>query len=172
MANDFDAPQSRNEAILQNILGADNVLGEPQSRIEALLMQILEQGGTGGGASLSDETPQMNGTAAAGSSTKAARGDHVHPCDTSRSPVLKYTTITLATTDWSTSGTSYACSKTVTGMTATSVVWVRFSDAYSKDADVLITTSQSANALTFRTDDLPDVAIYAHVAFVEGSPLT
>lgn len=46
----FDAPQSRNEAILQNILGADNVLGEPQSRIEALLMAILEQGGGGGGA--------------------------------------------------------------------------------------------------------------------------
>ena len=46
----FDAPQSRNEAILQNILGANNVLGEPQSRIEALLMQILEQGGGGGGA--------------------------------------------------------------------------------------------------------------------------
>lgn len=46
----FDAPQSRNEAILQNILGADNVLGAPQSRIEALLMQILEQGGGGGGA--------------------------------------------------------------------------------------------------------------------------
>ena len=49
----FDAPQSRNEAILQNILGANNVLGEPQSRIEALLMQILEQGG-GGGGGLSD----------------------------------------------------------------------------------------------------------------------
>lgn len=49
----FDAPQSRNEAILQNILGANNVLGAPQSRIEALLMQILEQGG-GGGGGLSD----------------------------------------------------------------------------------------------------------------------
>lgn len=45
----FDAPQSRNEAILQNILGANNVLGEPQSRIEALLMQILDQGGGSGG---------------------------------------------------------------------------------------------------------------------------
>lgn len=38
---DFDTPQSRNEAILQNILGADNDLGEPQSRIEELLMQLL-----------------------------------------------------------------------------------------------------------------------------------
>lgn len=39
---DFENPQSRNEAILQNMLGADNPLGEPLSRIEALLMQVLE----------------------------------------------------------------------------------------------------------------------------------
>ena len=38
---DFDAPQSRNEAILQNMLGADHELGDPLSRIEALLMQVL-----------------------------------------------------------------------------------------------------------------------------------
>ena len=41
--------QSRNEAILENMLGADNVLGEPQSRIEKLLMELLESGGGGGG---------------------------------------------------------------------------------------------------------------------------
>lgn len=40
--SDFDAPQSRNEAILQNMLGAENELGDPMSRIEALLMQLLE----------------------------------------------------------------------------------------------------------------------------------
>lgn len=39
---DFGSPESRNEAILQNMLGADNQLGEPLSRIEALLMQVLE----------------------------------------------------------------------------------------------------------------------------------
>ena len=39
---DFESPESRNEAILQNMLGADNPLGEPLSRIEALLMQVLE----------------------------------------------------------------------------------------------------------------------------------
>ena len=39
---DFESPQSRNEAILQNMLGADNPLPEePLSRIEALLMQVL-----------------------------------------------------------------------------------------------------------------------------------
>ena len=37
----FDEPWSRNEAILQNILGANNVLVDPQSRIEAILQAIL-----------------------------------------------------------------------------------------------------------------------------------
>ena len=34
---------SRNEDILENLLGAQNELGDPQSRIEALLMQIVDQ---------------------------------------------------------------------------------------------------------------------------------
>lgn len=40
---DFEAPQSRNEAILQNILGADNELLPPESRIETLLQLLLEE---------------------------------------------------------------------------------------------------------------------------------
>ncbi|WP_049974544.1 right-handed parallel beta-helix repeat-containing protein [Azospirillum sp. B4] len=36
---------------------------------------------------LSASAPVMNGTAAAGSSTRAARADHVHPTDTSRAPL-------------------------------------------------------------------------------------
>ena len=48
MANEFGNPQSRNEAILQNMLGADNVIGEPESRIEELLIEILEEGAIGG----------------------------------------------------------------------------------------------------------------------------
>lgn len=39
--SEFLAPQSRNEAILQNICGAENVLPDPQSRIEKLLQAIL-----------------------------------------------------------------------------------------------------------------------------------
>ena len=45
---DFEQPQSRNEAILQNILGADNQLLQPQSRIETLLQQLLQELGGGG----------------------------------------------------------------------------------------------------------------------------
>ena len=39
---------SRNEDILENILGADNVLVPPQSRIEYLLQRILQEGAIGG----------------------------------------------------------------------------------------------------------------------------
>lgn len=45
----FDKPQSRTEAILQNMVGADNDLGEPQSRVEELLMMLLEELKKGGG---------------------------------------------------------------------------------------------------------------------------
>lgn len=41
--SDFTTPESRNEAILQNILGADNELVPPQSRIEVLLQLLLEE---------------------------------------------------------------------------------------------------------------------------------
>ena len=40
---DFETPQSRNEAILQNILGANNELLPPESRIETLLQLLLEE---------------------------------------------------------------------------------------------------------------------------------
>lgn len=39
----FEAPVSRNEAILQNMLGADNEIAEPMSRIEILLIALLEK---------------------------------------------------------------------------------------------------------------------------------
>ena len=45
---DFEAPQSRNEAILQNILGADNDLLPPFSRIETLLIALMGMLGGGG----------------------------------------------------------------------------------------------------------------------------
>lgn len=48
---DFEAPESRNEAILQNILGADNDLLPPESRIETLLIALLNMLGGGGDVS-------------------------------------------------------------------------------------------------------------------------
>lgn len=48
----FDPPGSRTEAILQNMLGANNVLEPPQSRVEELLQEILESGGDSSNAVL------------------------------------------------------------------------------------------------------------------------
>ena len=53
MGNNFDAPLSRVEALLQNTLGAENEV-VPQSRVEELLERLddeLENGGGGGGRS-------------------------------------------------------------------------------------------------------------------------
>ena len=62
-SNELEAPQSRVEAILQNMLGADNVLEPAQSREEALLLQILDQGGGGGSATLlNNKDISANGT--------------------------------------------------------------------------------------------------------------
>ena len=50
---EFESPQSRVEAILQNALGAENEV-IPQSRVEELLQRLdeaLETGGVGGGSS-------------------------------------------------------------------------------------------------------------------------
>lgn len=44
----FNTPESRNEAILQNMLGASNTLSAPESRIETLLIALLNQLGGGG----------------------------------------------------------------------------------------------------------------------------
>lgn len=53
--NEFNTPESRNEAILQNILGADNQLAPPQSRIEVLLQLLLKELGGGG----DEATPEI-----------------------------------------------------------------------------------------------------------------
>lgn len=42
--NTLEEPTSRNEKILHNILGASYELDEPMSRIEVLLKQILDGG--------------------------------------------------------------------------------------------------------------------------------
>ena len=50
---DLGAPQSRNERILMNMLGATYDLDDPQSRIEYLLIEILNNGGGGGSGDVS-----------------------------------------------------------------------------------------------------------------------
>ena len=65
----------------------------------------------------SDADPAMDGAAAAGSSTSWARGDHVHPSDTSKQPNITAGTMALSTS-WSGSG-PYTQTATITGVTLT-----------------------------------------------------
>lgn len=64
--------------------GSGLTAGDVQAAIDE-----LAQGGGGGGPSPSDANPQMDGTAAPGTALTYARGDHVHPSDTSRVPTSR-----------------------------------------------------------------------------------
>lgn len=108
-------------------------------------------------------TPEMDGQGNAGSGTAYALGNHQHPTDTSRSPVIRYKTLTLATSDWSAVTGGYSCSKTVTGMTSTAIVWLDYSDTESD-----FSASQSANTLTFTIPAVPSTAVTVNLSFVEG----
>ena len=74
-----------------------------------------------------------------------------------------YTTLTILTTDWS----SLSCTKTVTGMTSTAVVWLEYSDTTTT-----FTCAQATNALTFTCDNTPSASVTVKVAFMEGVALT
>lgn len=65
----FPRPQSREEAILQNMLGAHNELERPQSRVEALLQEILNSGGPTTDYEHLDNLPQINSTELKGNMT-------------------------------------------------------------------------------------------------------
>lgn len=58
------------------------------------------------GAVASTTTPKMNGTAAVGTETAFARGDHVHPSDTSRAPLNSPALTGTPTAPTASSGTS------------------------------------------------------------------
>lgn len=75
MTYEFGEPQSRNEAILQNMLGANNEILPPFRRIEMLLIDLLEQlqsmdGGGSGGSDITVSALQTLSVAGWDASTK------------------------------------------------------------------------------------------------------
>lgn len=76
-ANELEPPQSRVEKILMNMLGATYALEPPQSRIEKLLLLILEQGGPGGGGEITRERLDV-----------AANGTYTAPSGKAYTPVV------------------------------------------------------------------------------------
>lgn len=107
---------------------------------------------------LSNDTPSAPGTASAGTSSKAARGDHVHP---SERP--KATQVTLTAAGWD-SGTKKQA-VTVSGVladTSKQVIWVTFASETALDAYMdagIVPVAQGANTVTFRADKVPTADI-------------
>lgn len=139
-------------------------------------------------------TPLMDGTAAVGTSAKYAREDHIHPTDTSRQSTLvsgtniktingnsvlgsgdlaisggaqiTTTTVTIAASDWS----NNACTKTVTGVKASSSVVVTYapaSKAVYTAADIYC-SAQAANSLTFACATTPTASVTVNVMIIDG----
>lgn len=108
---EFDAPQSRNESILQNMLGANNALVPPESRIEDLLIQILNQGGGGDNVFIATYGTTASGDIAAAINTRkiiiVAKGANV-PSEIAVAAQVDGTRVHLHTAKIRTEGTRTA----------------------------------------------------------------
>ena len=113
---------------------------------------------TGSIPPLSDDAPSAPGTASAGTSSNAARADHVHP---SERP--KATLVTLTAAGWDSSTKKQTV--TVSGVladTSKQVIWVAFASEAALDAYMdagIVPVAQGANTVTFRADKAPTTDI-------------
>lgn len=108
--------------------------------------------------SCSDDAPSAPGIASAGTSSMAARADHVHP---SERP--KATQVTLTAAGWDSSTKKQTV--TVSGVladTSKQVIWVAFASEAALDAYMdagIVPVAQGANTVTFRADKVPTADI-------------
>lgn len=150
---DFEEPQSRNEAILQNILGADNELLPPQSRIENLLQALLEEiGGEDG--------------------IKSIVAEHSDLLIDNASKNL----LNISINSGSRSGITWTVNKnsngevesiTVNG-TATNVVWIGLADIYVEKGYKLSGTPAGGGANTFELSVYPTATASANIGVDYG----
>ena len=130
--------------------------------------------------SVGDTIPSPPGTASAGTSSKAARADHVHPkevSDTDRAnwngkaskPTM--TTVTLTAAGWN--ATTKKQTVTVSGVladTSKQVIWVTQTTEAAIDAYLeagIIPVAQAANAVTLRADTVPTADITVNIVVQE-----
>ena len=107
---------------------------------------------------LSDDAPSAPGTANAGTSSNAARADHVHP---SERPKATLVTLTAAGWDSGTKKQTVTVSE-VLADTSKQVIWVAFASEAALDAYMdagIVPVAQGANSVTFRADTIPTAAI-------------
>ena len=116
--------------------------------------------------SLSDDAPSAPGTASAGTSSEAARADHVHP---SERP--KATQVTLTAAGWDSSTKKQTV--TVSGVladTSKQVIWVTQTTEAAIDAYLeagIVPVAQAANAVTLRADTVPTADITVNIVVQE-----
>lgn len=106
------------------------------------------------GAAPSSTTPKMDGTAAVGSETAFARGDHRHPTDTSRQAAI--TSSNKLSADLISDGTT---NKTVTATEKTT--WSGKQDAINDLSDIRSGAALGATALQSFTESDPTVPAWA-----------
>ena len=126
---------------------------------------------------LSDDAPSAPGTASAGTSSKAARADHVHPkevSDTDRAtwngkaekPIM--TTVTLSATGWnsSTKQQTAAVSGILADGTKQRVICSPVDESYDSawNACYVQCVGHGADSLTFQCDEIPTAAIEVYVS--------
>ena len=117
---------------------------------------------------LSDDAPSAPGTANAGTSSNAARADHVHP---SERPKATLVTLTAAGWDSGTKKQTVTVSE-VLADTSKQVIWVAFASEAALDAYMdagIVPVAQGANTVTFRADKAPTTDIAVTVLMQEVS---
>lgn len=140
MSEAFGAPQSRNEAILQNMLGADNTLLPPESRIEVLLQLLLE------------EWQNMDG---------GGSGD-------SSSPISLSDLLTLTTAGWD-STTKQQTVAIALDLTKRNVIDITIGENESWDSFGVYPISETSAGITFEAEEIPDQALTFKVCSMEVS---
>ena len=126
----------------------DRVVVMKQSGTYIVLGKFSYDNSGGGDAEPSTTVPAMDGTASTGSEIAYARGDHVHPTDTTRAAVS--TSVTNVSYD----STTGKISKTING-TTTDVVDVELTSATSGSTKLITsgaveTTAASVRQLAYR----------------------
>ena len=115
---EFEAPQSRNEAILQNMLGADNDLLPPQSRIETLLQELLAKlGGSGDEASVQVDYKILNKQNIAISHSSESRANYNSNLIMTQMGIVYVKVVNGVGTAENLAGYTYTVTCTVTGQT-------------------------------------------------------
>ena len=110
-------------------------------------------------------TPNMDGTAAVGSSNSFAREDHIHPTDTSRAKASDFEafTVTLSTSSWSTNVQTVSDAKFIASGYAYMVSPSSSSFIEYGEAQIYADDVSTDGQMTFHCVDEPSSALTVNI---------